>query len=145
MNSHKKINYKNLILPVAFVILLILTIYFRQNAFNQDKEDLGTEVYVKVIDVKTKSSGLNPGALLVTVSYQGEEYRLHGVPSSDHFVMENSRKYGSTISAKLYNGKLYYNSVSIYLLSDKLYFAFLAATFLVFCLMFMQLKEKMQR
>lgn len=39
---------------------------------------------------------------------------------------------------------LYYDSTSIYLLTDKLYYAFLAATFLAFCTMVMQMKEKRQ-
>ena len=128
-------------LPVVFVVLLILTIIFHQQAYNQDKEALGTIVSVKVIDVKTKSSGFSPGGLDVTVSYQGEAYKLQGVPSSAHFVMKNSKTYHSTISVKLYNGKLYYDSANIHLLVDKIYYAFLAATFLVFVLIFAQWKE----
>lgn len=132
MSPEKKIQIKKFLVPAAFIILLTITIFLRQKAFGQDKEALATEVSVRVVDIKTKSSGLNPGSLVVTVSYRGEEYRLHGVPSDAHFVMENSRKYRSTVSAKLYNGKLYYDAASILLLEDKLYYAFLAATFLVF-------------
>ncbi|MDE6673749.1 MAG: hypothetical protein K2K19_02910 [Acetatifactor sp.] len=144
MNFIKKINFKNLRLPIVFIILLVITIILHQKAFSVDKEALGTEVYVRVVDIKTKSGGLDSGSLLVTVSYQGEEYRLHGVPSSAHFVMKNSMNFRSSISATLYNGKLYYDSTSIYLLTDKLYYAFLVATFLVFCTMVMQMKEKRQ-
>lgn len=107
-----------------------------------DKEALGTDVYVRVTDIKTKSGGLDSGSLVVTVSYQGEEYRLYGVPSSAHFVMKNSKNYRSSICARLYNGKMYYDSTSIHLLVDKLYYAFLAATVLAFSAMFMQWKEK---
>ncbi len=135
MASERKINYKRFLLPVVFVVLLILTIILNRQAFGRDKEALGTEVSVEVTEIKTQSTGLNPGSLIVTVSYQGEEYRLHGVPSNAHFVMENSKKLHSTVSAKLYNGKMYYDSTSIYLLADKLYYASLAATFLVFILM----------
>lgn len=131
-----------MLLPVVFIILLVITIFLNQKAFNQDKEALGTEVYVRVTDIRTNSGGVNPGALVVTVSYQGKEYKLNGVPSNAHFVMENSRKYQSEISAKLYNGKLYYDSTSIYLLADKIYYAFLAATFLVFCIMGTRWLEK---
>ena len=102
----------------------------------QDKEAMGTSVSVKVTDVRTNSTGLNPGGLDVTVTYQGKTYKLQGVPSGAHFVMENSMKYQSTIDAKLYKGKLYYDSTSIRTLSDKIYFAFLVATFFVFVLMF---------
>ena len=87
---------------------------------------------------------MNPGGLKVTVSYQGEDCRLHGVPANAQFVMENSRAYGTAVSAVLYRGKLYYDSASIYLWSDKLYYAALAGTFLVFILMFARLKEKLQ-
>lgn len=132
MSSQKKFQFKKLLAPAVLIILLVLTIFFRQKAFSQDKEALATEVSVRVVDIKTKSSGLDSGSLVVTVSYQGEEYRLHGVPSDAHFVMENSRRYRSTVSAKLYDGKLYYDATSILLLEDKLYYAFLAATFLVF-------------
>lgn len=145
MKSGKKIDYKKFLTPIVFILLLVITVILNQKAFNQDKEALGTEVYVKVIDIKTKSQGLNPGGLVVTVSYKGEEYRLQGVPSSAHFVMENSRKYGSEIKAVLYNGKLYYDSSSIKLLSDKLYYAFLLATLLVFSYMILQMREKQQR
>lgn len=51
------------------------------------------------------------------VKLMGETYKLQGVLSSAHFVMENSLKYRSTIKAKLYNGKMYYDSTSIYQLS----------------------------
>lgn len=142
MNTDKKIKYKRILLPVAFVALLILTIVLHQWACSQDKEALGTDVRVKVTDVKVNGSGLNPGGLKVTVSYNGESYRLKGVSSSDHFFMENSRKYHTTVSAKLYDGKLYYNSTSIMLLSDKLYFASLAVTFAIFCIMFVQWRQK---
>lgn len=135
MSSQKKIQYRKFLLPAAFIILLVITIFLHQRAFGQDKEALATEVSVRVVDIKVKSGGLNSGSLIVTVSYRDEEYRLHGVPSNAHFVMENSMKYRSTISAKLYNGKLYYDAASIHLLADKLYYAFLAATFLVFCYM----------
>lgn len=136
MGSGKKIDYRKWLFPVVFVVLLALTVVLHQWAFSQDKEALGTDVHVRVTEIKANGTGLNPGGLNVTVSYQGESYRLHGVPSSAHFVMENSRKYHSTISARLYNGKLYYDSSSIRLLSDKLYYASLAATFFVFVLMF---------
>ena len=142
MNTDKKIKYKRILLPVAFVALLILTIVLHQWAYSQDKEALGTDVRVKVTDVKVNGGGLNPGGLKVTVSYKGESYRLKGVPSSDQFFMENSRKYHTTVSAKLYDGKIYYNSTSIMLLSDKLYFASLAATFTIFCIMFVQWRQK---
>ena len=135
MDSGKKIDY-NKLLPVVFVVLLVLTIVFHRQAFGQDKEALGTWVSVRVTDVRVNATGLNPGGLNVTVSYQGDTYKLHGVPSSAQFVMENSIKYRSTVDAKLYEGKLYYDSTSIHPLSDKIYFAFLAATFVVFILMF---------
>lgn len=135
MDSPKKINYDKF-LPVIFVVLLVLTIVFHRQAFGQDKEAMGTSVSVKVTDVRTNSTGLNPGGLDVTVTYQGKTYKLQGVPSGAHFVMENSMKYQSTIDAKLYKGKLYYDSTSIRTLSDKIYFAFLVATFFVFVLMF---------
>lgn len=136
MGTNKKINYRKWALPAVFMVLLALTIVFHQWAFSQDKEALGTDVHVKVTEIRANGGGLNPGGLNVTVSYQGEKYRLRGVPSSAHFVMENSRKYRSTICARLYNGKLYYASSSISLLSDKLYYTSLAATFFVFVLMF---------
>lgn len=145
MNEGKKINYKKIVLPAAFVVFLVLTIVFHQWAYSQNKEALGTEVRVKVTDVKVNGSGLNPGGLKVTVSYNGESYRLKGVPSSDHFIMENSRKYHTTVSAKLYDGKLYYKSTSIMLLSDKLYYASLVATVTIFGIMFVQWKQKPQR
>lgn len=145
MNTGKKINYKKILLPAVFVISLILTIVLHQWAYSQDKEALGTEVRVKVTDVKTNGGGLNPGGLKVTVSYKGESYRLNGVPSSDHFVMENSRKFRTTVSAKLYDGKLYYKSTSIMLLPDKLYYASLAATVTIFGIMFVQWKQKPRR
>lgn len=132
MSSQKKFQFKKLLAPAVLIILLVLTIFFRQKAFSQDKEALATEVSVRVVDIKTKSSGLNPGSLVVTVSYQGEEYRLHGVPSSAHFSMENSRKYRIKISAMLYNGRLYYDATSILLPEDILYYAFLAATYILF-------------
>ena len=144
MNFIKKINYKNLRLPVIFILLLVVTIILHQKASGVDKDALGTEVYVRVVDIKAKSGGLDSGSLIVTVSYQGEEYRLYGVPSSAHFVMKNSKNYRSSIGAILYDGKLYYDSASISLPADKLYYAFLAATFLVFCMMVMQMKEKRQ-
>lgn len=134
--SSKKIPFKKLLTTVVFILLLILlliiTIFLHQKAFSRDKEALATEVPVRVVDIKTKSSGLNPGSLVVTVSYQGEKYRLHGVPSNAHFSMENSRKLRIKISAKLYNGKLYYDAASILLLDDILYYAFLAATYILF-------------
>lgn len=137
-----KFDYKKLRLPVIFIILLIITIFLHQKAFNVDKEALGTDVYVRVTDIKIKSGGLDSGKLIVTVSYQGEEYRLYGVPSSAHFVMKNSKNFRSSISAKLYNGKLYYDAASINLLADKLYYAFLGATVLVLGAMYLQWKEK---
>lgn len=85
----KMIPYKKFLVPAVFIILLIITIitiFLHQKAFGQDKEALATEVSVRVVDNKIKSSGLNAGSLVVTVSYQGEEYRLHIVPSSAHFV-----------------------------------------------------------
>ncbi len=142
MKSGKKIDYEKLRLPVAFIILLLITIVLYQIAFSVDKEALGTEVNVKVTDIKIKSGGLNAGSLAVTVSYQGEEYRLHGVPSNAHFIMENSRKYGNTIKVKLYNGKMYYDSVNIHLFADKLYYASLLATIVVLGAMYLQWKEK---
>lgn len=135
MSPQKKIPYKKFLLPVIFIILLVVTFFLHQKAFGQDKEALATEVSVRVVDVKIKSGGLNSGSLVVTVSYQGEEYKLHGVPSSAHFVMENSMKFRSTVSAKLYNGKMYYDAASIHLLADKLYYVSLAATFFVFSYM----------
>ena len=144
MRSEKKLGVKRLLLPVLFVILLVLTIILRQQAFGQDKETLGSTVSVKVTDIRVNAGGLNPGGLKVTVSYQGEDCRLHGVPANAQFVMENSRAYGTAVSAVLYRGKLYYDSASIYLWSDKLYYAALAGTFLVFILMFAKFKEKLQ-
>lgn len=82
----KMIPYKKFLVPAVFIILLIITIFLHQKAFGQDKEALATEVSVRVVDIIIKSSGLNTGSLVVTVSYQGEEYRLHIVPSSAHFV-----------------------------------------------------------
>ena len=41
MRSEKKLGVKRLLLPVLFVILLVLTIILRQQAFGQDKETLG--------------------------------------------------------------------------------------------------------
>lgn len=143
MDSGKKNNGRRLLLPAAFVVLLALTIFLRQRAFGQDKEALGKDVSVKVTEVKAKSSGLNPGKLMVTVFYQGEECRLYGVPSGAWSAMESSKKYHSAVGAKLYNKKLYYDSASISRLADKLYYASLAATFLVFILMLARLKEKM--
>ena len=142
MKFIKKINFKNLRLPAVFIILLVITISLYQKASSVDKEALGTDVYVRVTDIKTKSGGLDSGSLVVTVSYQGEEYRLYGVPSSAHFVMKNSKNYRSSIRARLYNGKMYYDSTSIHLLADTLYYAFLAATVLAFSAMFVQWKEK---
>lgn len=142
MNTGKKMDYRKMRLPAAFIILLLLTIFLHQKAFNVDKEALGTEVNVRVTDVKVKSGGLDSGGLAVTVSYQGEEYRLQGVPSSAHFMMKNSKNYGSTIKVKLYNGKMYYDSVNIQLLADKLYYASLLATVLVLGAMYLQWKEK---
>lgn len=142
MDSGKKNNGRRLLLPVAFVVLLALTIFLRQRAFGQDKEALGKDVSVEVTEVKAKSSGLNPGKLMVTVTYQGEDCRLYGVPSGARFAMENSKKYHSAVGAKLYNKKLYYDSASINRLADKLYYAALAATFLVFILMLARLKDK---
>ncbi|MCI8600355.1 MAG: hypothetical protein HFE45_02000 [Oscillospiraceae bacterium] len=136
---------KKFLLPVVFAILLLLTIFLHQQAFSQDKDALGTDVSVKVTEIKTGGSRLNPGSLRVTVSYQGEEYRLYGVPSGAHFVMENSKKYRSTVSAVLYDGKMYYDSTSIKLLSDKLYYAALAATFIVFVLICAPLLEKLKK
>ena len=140
-----KINYKKLALPAAFVVLLVLTIVFHRQAFSQDKETLGTEVHVKVTDIKVRSGKLNPGGLNVTVSYQGEKYKLNGVPSGAHFAMKNSKTYGSTVSAILYNGKMYYDSTSIFLPADKIYYASLAAAFVVFVLMFGQWSGILQR
>lgn len=142
MNSNKKIDFKKYSLPVAFVILLVISVLLNRITFGQDKEALGTEVDVRVVDVKTRSTGLNPGGLRVTVSYKGEEYELHGVPSNAHFVMENSRKYRSTVSAILYNGKMYYGASSIQLWTDKIYYASLLATLFVFSAMVMQQMEK---
>ncbi|MDE5892108.1 MAG: hypothetical protein K2H45_04185 [Acetatifactor sp.] len=142
MKSNKKFDYKKLRLPALFIILLVTTIILNRRAFSVDKEALGTEVYVKVTDIKTKSGGLDSGSLLVTVSYQGEEYRLNGVPSNAHFVMKNSKNLGSSICVKLYNGKLYYDSTSIHLLADKLYYACLAATVLSLGAIYMQWQEK---
>ncbi len=144
MDSDKKFNYKSFLLPAVFVVLLILTVIFHKQAYSQDKEALGEEVFVDVLEMKTNSSGLNPGGLNVTVSYQGRTSRLRGVPSSAQFVMENSMTYHRSVSAKLYDGKLYYDSASIFLLSDQLYYGALAATFFVFILMFAELKKKLQ-
>ena len=144
MDTGKKVNLKDWVLPAVLVVLLVLTVILHQRAYSQDKESLGTKVHVRVTEVKTGASKLNPGGLKVTVSYQGEAHRLHGVPSSAHFVMKNSKNYRSTVGAILYDGKLYYDYTSIHLLADKLYYAALAATFLVFVLIFGQLKEKMQ-
>lgn len=142
MKVIKKINFKSLRLPAVFIILLVITIFLYQKASSVDKEALGTDVYVRVTDIKTKSGGLDSGSLVVTVSYQGEEYRLYGVPSSAHFVMKNSKNYRSSIRARLYNGKMYYDATSIHLLADKLYYAFLAATVFALGAMYMQWREK---
>lgn len=136
MNSGKKIQVKNLLLPMVFVVFLVLTIVFRGQAYGRDKEMLGTDVSVEVVEVRTNSAGLNPGGVDVTVSYQGEEYKLHGVPSGARFEMENSKNYHSSVSAKLYNDKLYYDAASINLVSDKLYYACLAVTFVSFIILF---------
>ena len=140
-----KAKYKKILLPIIFVLLLILTIFLNRQAFGQDKEALGEEVSVRVTEIKTGGSRLNPGSLRVMVSYQGEEYKLNGVPSGAHFVMENSKKYRSTVSAVFYDGKMYYDSSCIHLLADKLYYAALAATFLVFVLICAPLLEKMRK
>ena len=142
MNLIKKINFKNLRLPAVFIILLVITIILHQKAFSVDKEALGTDVYVRVTDIKTKSGGLDSGSLVVTVSYQGEKYRLYGVPSSAHFVMKNSKNYRSSIRVRLYNGKMYYDATSIFLLADKLYYAFLIATVFALGAIYLQWKEK---
>ena len=144
MDPKKKERHKKILLPAAFVLLLIITIIFHQRAYSRDKETLGTVVSVQVTDIKVSSSGLTPGKLQVTASYQGESYKLHGVPSSAHFAMENSRKYHSTVSAVLYDGKLYHSPTSILLLDDKIYYAALAATFFLFCLMSVKLMEKLR-
>lgn len=145
MNRDKKGNYRKLLLPVVFVLFLILTVVLHQWAYSQDKEALGTKVWVRVTDVEVNGTGLNPGGLKVTVSYNGESYRLKGVPSGDQYVMESSRKYHSDVSARLYKGKLYYRTTSIMLLPDKLYYASLAATVLTLGILFMQWKENVQR
>lgn len=139
MNTKKKFKSRNLVLSVIFVVFLALTIFFRQQMSGQDKEALGTEVYAKVTDVKISANPV-PG-LSVTVSYQGETYKLKGVPSSAQYEMENCMKFRSTVKAILYNGKLYYNATSIYLLSDKLYYGSLAITFLCFLLLIYPLFE----
>lgn len=135
MNTKEKNSSRKFLLSAAFIVCLILTIIFHQQASKVDKEALGTEVDVKVTEIKTKSTGLNPGALSVTVSYKGETYKLHGVPASAHFAMKNSKAYHSTISARLYDGKMYYDAASIHLLSDTLYYAFLAPTYFIFIFM----------
>lgn len=135
MDSGKKFNYKKLLLPAAFVVLLLLTIFLKKQADLQDKEALGTEVYVRVTEIRTGGSKFNPGGLNVTVSYKGEAYKLHGVPSNAHFKMKNSKNYHSDISAVLYNGELYYDSTCIHPLAEKFYFASLAAAYFTFILL----------
>lgn len=110
MNTKEKNSGRKLLLPAVFIVCLVLTIIFHQQASRVDKEALGTEVDVKVTEIKTKSTGLNPGALSVTVSYKGEAYKLYGVPGSAHFAMKNSKAYHSTISARLYDGEMYYDA-----------------------------------
>lgn len=63
MRSEKKLGVKSLLLPVLFVVLLVLTIILRQQAFGQDKETLGSTVSVKVTDIRVNAGGLNPGGL----------------------------------------------------------------------------------
>ena len=101
-------NCKRLILPAAFVCFLVLTIYLYQQQGNQVREE-GKQVQVKVIDVKS-NSGVRSGSLDVTVSYQGKSYKLHGVSSSEHFIMNNSIAYHWKIDATLYGNKMYYGS-----------------------------------
>lgn len=132
MNTKKKINPRTIILFVLFVVFLALTIFFHRQMSKQNKGALGTKVYVRVTDVKISSNPLH--LLSVTVSYQGETYKLKGVPNSAQSEVEYCMKYRSTLSAILYDGKLYYDATSIYLLPDKLYLGSLAVTFLCLCL-----------
>ncbi len=55
MRSEKKLGVKRLLLPVLFVVLLVLTIILRQQAFGQDKETLGSTVSVKVTDIRVNA------------------------------------------------------------------------------------------
>ncbi|MEZ3445664.1 MAG: hypothetical protein K1W30_11140 [Lachnospiraceae bacterium] len=134
-------NCKRLILPAAFVCFLILTIYLHQQQGNQVREE-GKKVQVKVIDVKS-NSGARSGSLDVTVSYQGKSYKLHGVSSSEHFIMNNSIAYHWKIDATLYGNKMYYGSTGPMSILDILYLASLGITFVMFCLNFLQLKDEL--
>lgn len=128
---------KKIIFPILFVIFLIPTIILNIQLKNQPEETLGTQVSVKVTEI-SNSYGTPPESI-ITVKYNGEEYKLNGVSSDKLFVMQNSLKYGSSITAWLYDGELYYEQNSILLPIDKVYFAFLAATFACFTLTIYQL------
>lgn len=141
MDAGKKSDIRNLLLPALFVAFIALAYILRQQALSQDKGSLGTEVTVRVKDVRMKG-GLNTG-LKVTVTYQGETYVLHGVPVDRQFVMQNSMDYRWDVDAVLYKGKMYESHESIMLLADKLYLASLLGMVVVFGLMFLKLKEKM--
>ena len=54
MDSDKKVNYKSFLLPAVFVVLLILTVIFHKQAYSQDKEALGEEVFVDVLEVRSE-------------------------------------------------------------------------------------------
>lgn len=143
MRMGKNFDFRRLILPAAFVCFLVLTIYLHQQQANQIREE-GKQVQVKVTSIRP-NSGIQSGSLDVTVSYKGETYKLHGVSSSEDFVMKNSMAYHWKISATLYGDKMYYGSAGPMSILDKLYLASLAAALVVFCLNFLQLKNELWR
>ncbi|MCI8949320.1 MAG: hypothetical protein HFG49_04655 [Lachnospiraceae bacterium] len=132
--TEKKTNRKILLMFIGFVVMLFLTIVFNGIAGKQDKESLGTKVSVRVTDIKVRAGGLRAGSLSVTVSYKGEEYKLKGVPSGQHFQMKSSKNFRTPVSAILYNGKLYYDATSIMLVADQIYYIFLMTTFVLLVL-----------
>ncbi len=137
-DNKKKNRVKNIIFSILFIILLIPTIVLNRQIRNQPNEILGTNVQVKVKKI-THGTGLRSVKSNITVIYRGEEYKLHGVPSSKLFVMKNSLTYGTPITVWLYEDELYYEQNAIRLPIDNVYFTFLGATYICFVLLVSQL------
>lgn len=122
-----------ILLGVAFVVSLVLTVYFRIQMDNQELEYEEVKVWVVSTDtgtvkVKTGYSSSTTTRYIVTVRYDGEIYDLKNVHSLSGYSE------GKTVKAYLSNGKMYANmeGVNTSTPTAYAYFGFLIASFILF-------------
>lgn len=114
MSEAKRKRLRN-IFWLLFVVLTVACVPLNIQVRNGVSEDEYEQVSVRVVEVKEVYSGRraaqysNNKTIHVTVSYQGQEYKLKGAVDYNKF----QRLKGSNYDALLYKGNLYYDLPSV--------------------------------